>query len=139
MHGSEGDQSYGFPIPPGSQGLKVATEIYERTLRVPEDIDRTVAAAETQRIYDTHVAGRLSGVASRCLKAKTCLYTLAPDSRFVIDAHPENDRLTLVSACSGHGFKHSAAIGEAVAEKILDGRSRIDLSDFATPARVKAA
>jgi sarcosine oxidase len=113
MHGSEGDQSYGFPIPPGSEGLKVATETYERSLRVPEDIDREVAAADIERIFATHVAGRLRGVASRCLKAKTCLYTLAPDSRFVIDAHPESERLTLVSACSGHGFKHSAAIGEA--------------------------
>lgn len=133
MHGSEGDQSYGFPIPPGTEGLKVATETYERTLGSPDEIDRTVASVETAFTYDKHVRGRLRGVTERCLKSKTCLYTLAPDSRFVIDAHPENDRLTIVSACSGHGFKHSAAIGEAVAEHTLEGRSRLDLSPFRVP------
>ena len=139
MHGSEGDQSYGFPIPPGSEGLKVATETYERMLSAPDDIDREITAAETERTYEAHVAGKLRGVGSRCLKAATCLYTLAPDSRFVIDAHPENERLMLVSACSGHGFKHSAAIGEAVAESIVGGRSRLDLSSFARPERGQAA
>ena len=39
-------------------------------------------------------------------------------------------QVILVSPCSGHGFKHSAAIGEAVAEWIVDGRSRLDLGPF---------
>ena len=37
----------------------------------------------------------------------------------------------LVSPCSGHGFKHSAAIGEAVAEWVTEGKSRLDLAPFA--------
>ncbi len=139
MHGSEGDQSYGFPIPPGSEGLKVATETYETGLQSPGDMVRESSPAETARTYETHVAGRLRGVASRCLEAKTCIYTLAPDSRFVIDSPPENDRLTIVSACSGHGFKHSAAIGEAVAERTLGGHSRLDLSGFRVPNQPRAA
>jgi len=36
----------------------------------------------------------------------------------------------IASCCSGHGFKHSPALGEAVAELVLDGRSRMDLSPF---------
>lgn len=36
----------------------------------------------------------------------------------------------VVSACSGHGFKHSAGIGEAVAQMLCDGRSEIDLQPF---------
>jgi sarcosine oxidase len=35
-----------------------------------------------------------------------------------------------MSACSGHGFKHSAALGEALAERLLQGRSVIDLAPF---------
>ena len=42
----------------------------------------------------------------------------------------ESDRVILASPCSGHGFKHSAAIGEAIAQLALDGRSRFDLSAF---------
>jgi sarcosine oxidase len=36
----------------------------------------------------------------------------------------------VVSPCSGHGFKHSAAIGEAVAQLALTGKSAIDLQPF---------
>jgi sarcosine oxidase len=36
----------------------------------------------------------------------------------------------VISACSGHGFKHSAGIGNVVAEKIAEGRNLIDLSPF---------
>jgi sarcosine oxidase len=60
----------------------------------------------------------------------TCLYTATPDSGFVIDFHPDNDKVLVVSPCSGHGFKHSAAIGEASAQLITTGKSAIDLSAF---------
>ena len=50
---------------------------------------------------------------------------------FVIDRHPEWDRVLVASPCSGHGFKHSAAIGEALAELALTGTTRLDLSPFA--------
>jgi hypothetical protein len=31
---------------------------------------------------------------------------------------------------SGHGFKHAAAIEEALGRRVLDGKSRIDISSF---------
>ena len=43
---------------------------------------------------------------------------------------PDNDRIIIASACSGHGFKHSAAIGELLEEQIIDGKSAIDISSF---------
>jgi sarcosine oxidase len=55
----------------------------------------------------------------------TCLYTVSPDNGFIIDRWPESERLLVVSPCSGHGFKHSAAIGEAVSQQLLDGESGI--------------
>jgi glycine/D-amino acid oxidase-like deaminating enzyme len=36
----------------------------------------------------------------------------------------------VVSACSGHGFKFSSAIGEAAAEWARDGAARADMSLF---------
>ena len=65
-----------------------------------------------------------------CLRTATCLYTSTEDARFVIDRHPEFPQIVLVSPCSGHGFKHSAAIGEAVTEWVMEGRSRLDLGPF---------
>ena len=71
------------------------------------------------------------GIGPRCLKSATCLYTVTADAGFVIDRHPEHSQIVLVSPCSGHGFKHSAAIGEAVAEWVTEGESRLDLTPFA--------
>ena len=73
----------------------------------------------------------LPGLAPQVLRTATCLYTVTPDGSFVFDHHPDSARVLLVSACSGHGFKHSAAIGEAVAQRVLAGRSDLDLSSFA--------
>jgi sarcosine oxidase len=66
-------------------------------------------------MYATHVKGKLRGIGARCVKAATCLYTNAPAANFIIDRLPDAPDTIVVSACSGHGFKHSAAIGEAVA------------------------
>ena len=81
-------------------------------------------------MHARHVAGRLADVTARAVRSATCLYTVIPDSHFLIDRHPRQERILVVSPCSGHGFKHSMAIGEAVAELILQGRSTIDLSAF---------
>jgi len=37
----------------------------------------------------------------------------------------------IASPCSGHGFKHSAAIGECLARWAIEGDPGIDLSAFA--------
>ena len=131
MHGAAGAQFYGFPVPPGSAGVKAATETYAAPLPRPEDLDRTVDPEEVRAVYDDHVGGRLRGVKPGAIRAQTCVYTQAPDTGFVVDRHPDAERILLVSACSGHGFKHSAALGEAVAELALDGRSGLDLAPFA--------
>ena len=64
-------------------------------------------------------------LAPRAEKSVTCLYTVTPDSHFLIDRHPRNERILVVSPCSGHGFKHSAGIGEAVAEIATTGAQRV--------------
>ncbi|MFE1599518.1 N-methyl-L-tryptophan oxidase [Methylobacterium sp. ID0610] len=130
MHGSgDSDYLYGFPPLPGDARLKVATEQYE-THTTADSIDRAVAPEESAEMYRRHVAGRLAGVAPRAVQAAACLYTVTPDRGFIIDRHPDQDRVLVVSACSGHGFKHSAGIGSAVAEFLAEGRSRIDLAPF---------
>jgi sarcosine oxidase len=59
------------------------------------------------------------------------MYTRVDRSRFVIDNDPRSDRVIMVSACSGHGFKHSAAIGEALAQQLTVGRAaHVDLEPF---------
>ena len=62
---------------------------------------------------------------------RACLFTNTPDEHFVIDRHPETDLVIVASPCSGHGFKHSAAIGEALVEMALDGTSQLSTAPFA--------
>jgi sarcosine oxidase len=133
-HGATGDDVfYGFPLAPGRPGVKVAAEQYAvRT--TPETMQREVPAAEAAQVHARHVHGRLQGLGPQVLAAAACPYTVAPGSRFVVAPAARVAHTTVVSACSGHGFKHSAALGEALAQRTLEGRSDIDLEGFALAA-----
>ena len=121
---------YGFPAVDGARGgVKIATEQYDAET-TPDSIARAVSDDEIRAMHAHYVAPYLPDLSPVCVRAATCLYTVTPDAGFVIDRHPQNDSVIVVSACSGHGFKHSAAIGEALAELVLDGASRMDLEDF---------
>jgi sarcosine oxidase len=128
----EADHFYGFPVV--GDGVKVATEQFEVAAtpeaRRPATSVPADAAAEARRMHETHVREQLPGVSDRCLHSVTCLYTVTPDFGFIIDRHPDWNRVLVASPCSGHGFKHSAAVGEALAELAIHGQSQIDLSAF---------
>jgi len=122
---------YGLPAIDGERGgVKVATESFSGTT-TPDTASREVVEEEKRSMYEDYVAPFLSGVSRRCVMALTCLYTVTPDFGFVIDMHPDSARVMIVSPCSGHGFKHSPAIGEALSEWVIEGRSRFDLAPFA--------
>ena len=130
MHGAtDVDYLYGFPPLPGDHRIKVATEQYE-TRTTADSIDREVNPAESAEMYRKHVQGRLAGAKPRVAHTAACLYTVTPDRGFIIDRHPRQDRVFVISACSGHGFKHSAGIGDVVAELLTEGRSDVDLAPF---------
>lgn len=130
-HGESLDEFfYGFPSLPGANSIKTANEQYD-ALVDPDDFERSVSVADSHRMFDAHLRGRLHGVRPDATKSVTCLYTVTPDSTFLIDRHPDAPRILVVSPCSGHGFKHSAAIGEAAAELTTSGQSRIDTLAFA--------
>jgi sarcosine oxidase len=118
---------YGFPAIDGPRGgVKVATEQYDVTT-TPDAVEREVSAAEMRATYEDYVAPHVAGLTGKCPKAAACLYTVTPDFGFVIDTLPGAERVIVASPCSGHGFKHSAAIGEALAELVIDGASHLDL------------
>lgn len=119
MHGEhEEDYFYGFPALPSSGAVKVASERYARPVD-PDSFSRDVTAAESAQIFDRHVSGRLRAVTSNAVRAAACLYTVTPDAGFILDVLPEHPNVIAASACSGHGFKHSAAVGEQLAAQAL--------------------
>ena len=125
--GGPGNYFYGIPIV--TNGVKLAGEQFTEATD-PDRVRREVTPEEIAEVHRRHVRGRLAGVSERCVAAAACVYTTTPDSHFIVDRHPETDRVLIASPCSGHGFKHSAAIGEAIAERVTTGASRLDLTPF---------
>ncbi|MGH1588513.1 N-methyl-L-tryptophan oxidase [Methylobacterium phyllosphaerae] len=131
MYGtSDTEYLYGFPPMPGEHAVKVATEQYSTTTTA-DGVNRVVDASESDAMYRLRVANRLAGATPEVVRAAACVYTVTPDRGFIIDRHPDLDRVLVVSACSGHGFKHSAGIGETVAAELAGDAGRIDLRPFA--------
>jgi sarcosine oxidase len=129
--GAKSDEfSYGFPTPDGSAGVKIATESEDDVVDIA-DYQAGPAIPDPNAFHRQFVAGRLAGVTPKLIRSLSCVYTSTADGRFIIGPHPRMPRVTVISACSGHGFKHSAGIGELVAERIA---SAYKLAPFALPA-----
>jgi sarcosine oxidase len=127
---------YGFPgIDGASGGIKLATEQFDVTCAA-DTIERSVSEAEAKAMHA--LASPHVRITSRLVRAEVCQYTVTPDFHFVIDRASETDRVWLASACSGHGFKHSAGVGEALAQQIVEGRSDANLDPFRS-LRIAAA
>lgn len=119
---------YGFPAIKDLGGrLKIAGEQFNRET-TPDDFQREVAPAEAAAMHA--LAAPHLRITSRCVHAVACKYTMMPDFKFVIDRHPDSEHVLFASACSGHGFKHSAGVGEALAELAVNGATQFDLSEF---------
>jgi sarcosine oxidase len=115
---------YGFPAvdgPHGSQDRHRAVSAKPRPIRLTER--RRARNQGNLR----NLRRRISGVSGKCLGPSPAC-TVTPD--FWHDTHPDFERVLIVAPWSGHGFKHSPAIGEALSELIIDGASRLDLSGF---------
>jgi sarcosine oxidase len=113
---------YGFPATGGlEEGVKLATEQYDVST-TPEQVSRTVGPDEVREMFETYVGPFFPGLSPVCVRHKVCLYTWVDNARFIIDRHPDFERIVIASPCSGHGFKHSAGIGELLAEMVTDGR-----------------
>lgn len=132
------DYFTGFPVTNPTEGIKMVAS------RDTPDIDHETLLpqaemSESVEFYTRHVGPNLVGVKPDVVQNATCIYTNTPDNGFIIDNHPDMDRVLVVSACSGHGFKHSLGIGEAVAQVIHSGKSDIDLSAFSLSRFTAAA
>ena len=64
------------------------------------------------------------------IQGKTCLYTLSTDNDFIIDHHPEHDRIIFACGFSGHGFKFASVMGEVLTQLATEGQSNFDISPF---------
>ena len=118
----------GFPLLGEPPGVKLLLDRLGPVVS-PGDPDRTIEADTLARL-ERYAAETVRGLTGRVLAATSCRYTLTPDEDFVIDTHPEHTQITIVSACSGHGFKFGIEIGRIVAALALGQAPGTDLERF---------
>jgi sarcosine oxidase len=119
---------YGFPPRPSL--IKVAKHHHRDQSVDPDTYDRTVTV-EDETLIRAAVAEHLPAANGRLIKAKTCLYTMAPDGDFIIDRLPGAPQIVVASPCSGHGFKFAPTIGAILADLATTGATDHDITRFA--------
>jgi len=92
-------------------------------------VRRDVEAAEVEGMRRL-LARFLPGARGPHRRSAVCLYTNTADGDFLIDVHPEHRQVLLASPCSGFGFKFASAIGELLAELLMEGKTGWDLKPF---------
>lgn len=68
---------------------------------------------------------------ARIVRGWAGLYEISPDCHAILGKIPEVDGFILANGFSGHGFQHSPAVGQVIAELILEGKAdTIDISSL---------
>ena len=111
-----------YGIPGGDRrGFKVADDTRGPEFD-PTDGERLISS-ETLKNVREYLGFRFPALRDAPLvETRVCQYEQTPDSHFIIDRHPENERVWILGGGSGHGFKHGPAIGEMMAELVLQDR-----------------
>lgn len=115
---------YGFPSRDG-QTIKAAEHSGGKSVEHnhPVRLNREVEPADWEN---------LAGFLGQCLpevdpqpvRASVCMYTLTPDRHFIVDRHPEHEHVSLGAGFSGHGFKFTPVIGEALVDLAIEGHTK---------------
>ena len=109
MYGIPGNEGRGFKMADDTRGPQFD----------PTNGERLVSQnrlAEARR----YLAYRFPGMKNAPLvETRVCQYEDTTDRNFIIDRHPRNANVWIVGGGSGHGFKHGPALGEMVAQLVL--------------------
>jgi sarcosine oxidase len=106
--GGEGGEPYALWDP--REGIKAALHAAGPNVdpdRAPSEGDPEIV----ERIVEWTRA-RIPGLAAEPSKVEVCLYTNAPEERFILERH---GRVIVGSACSGQGFQSAPETGERLA------------------------
>ncbi len=112
---------YGFPSM-DRRTIKFAEHTGHDVVDDPATVDRSRRTEDVARLeaFRQNVLPRTRPILDR---HSVCLYTLTPDRHFVVDDHPQDDGVIVAAGFSGHGFKFTSVIGEALADLAWKGRT----------------
>lgn len=119
---------YGFPSIDGS-GLKIGRHDGGDQINPDESMiefgDRAEDEDDLRQLLNQFIPS-----IQQIKYGKTCMYTLTPDEKFIIDLHPKHANVAIAAGFSGHGFKFSSAVGQALSNLIISGENDVDLAPF---------
>lgn len=116
---------YGFPSLDG-RTIKAAEHGGAERRTDPDAVDRRVVPEDLVKVQ-AFLASALPDVDPRPAHTSVCMYTLSPDHHFVIDRHPEHPQVVFAAGFSGHGFKFCPAVGQALADLAVAGRTELPI------------
>jgi sarcosine oxidase/sarcosine oxidase subunit beta len=117
LHQSGEGGLYTLPPRQGTR-LKIGDHVFSRT--GDADGDRVATADDLARLWPAARAAYADLDRYAVLEPKACFYTVVDEERFLVK--PIGPAGWVISACSGHGFKLGALIGEAVGQAIAGER-----------------
>lgn len=118
------DYIYGLPTADGrSVKLGVGFDAHF-PVDDPDDTERWVKPGTGLDSFSTLVTKYLPGLSADPYRVETYYETYSPKRREYLSASPIDDRMLVTTGFSGHGFKVSPAIGEAVADWVEGRESR---------------
>jgi sarcosine oxidase len=100
----------------------------EQPVQDPGEPDDDAIRTDVVRREVGYVRDRF-GVTARPVEVRACHYTSTLTRDFIIDDCPDLPGATLLSACSGHGFKFAITVG-AYAAALVTGRTVPDRERF---------
>ena len=129
INNPDGSLHYGFPMLPGAEsgrpGLKIAHHFHGAPT-TPDTINR-MPQPEDEADFRPVLQRFLPDADGPLLSMAICMYTVTPDSHFIIDTHPRHERAIIACGFSGHGFKFASVIGEVLADLALHGRTKLPI------------
>ena len=116
---------YGFPRL-DDRGVKVAEHSGGEIVTDPSKLNRDVDADDRGRV-ENFLTGHLPEVTLQPTRHCVCMYTMTSDEQFIVDQHPQHPQVTFTAGLSGHGFKFTPVLGEALADLALEGDSELPI------------
>lgn len=134
----DGVPLYGIPADPlAPNGGMPKAALHGLTERADPDAPRRAVDDEDRESLMRVVREWLPSLGDELADALTCMYTVTRDEHFVVDRAPGNERVWCAAGLSGHGFKLTPALGEALVGLALDGAS-VSPIGFLSAARFAA-
>jgi sarcosine oxidase len=116
---------YGIPaVAGGTSEEDFAVKLAEHTggaeVADSTNLDRTLHNSDTEPV-DAFIARTLQAQMSGPVRHAVCMYTMTPDGHFIVDRHPQHANVSIAAGFSGHGFKFTPVVGEALADLVVEG------------------